>query len=309
MVLGKGAAMGAANVIPGVSGGTVAFLTGIYERLIRALKSVDLAAIGLLRRGDLRGFAKHIDLFFLVPLGVGAVLSILTLARVLKWAFAQHETLVWAFFFGLIAASVPSVARKVKRWSPLAIGALVVGTAIAFSMAFLGRAEENDGFVYLMLCGVVSICSMITPGLSGSFVLLLLGNYELVMIDAVNWIRTEPMSAVRILTPVLLGAGAGVVVLSRFLTWLFRVYHDVAVALIAGFVAGSLAVIWPWKETVVETFVKADGEVKEKVTGFENWHLPDWGAGATWIAVSLMVAGGVLVTWMERAAETPEESA
>ncbi|MEM0895763.1 MAG: DUF368 domain-containing protein [Verrucomicrobiota bacterium] len=298
--LWKGAAMGAANVIPGVSGGTIAFITGIYERLINALKSFGVDAVKLLLKGKIGEFARLTDLRFLIVLGIGAVLSVLTLAKVLKWAFAEHDLLVWAFFFGLIAASVPAVGLMVKRWSAGSIVALLVGLALATSMAFLGRADQNEGFFYLMICGVVAVCSMIIPGLSGSFVLLLLGNYELIMLDAVNNLREDIGAALKILVPVGLGAVAGLILLSRLLSWLFKNYHDLAVSLITGFVAGSLVIIWPWKDAIVETFTKEDGEVKEKIIGFTNWRLPDVTSSGDLLAIGIAVIGFLAVWLIER---------
>ncbi len=295
--LWKGAAMGAANVIPGVSGGTIAFITGIYERLIDALKSFGVDAARLLLKGRFIAFAKHVDLRFLVLLGVGAVLSVLTLARVLKWAFAEHEMLVWAFFFGLIAASVPAVGAMIKKWGYGPFVMLMIGFFLAGAMAFSGRAEENATIPYLMICGVVAICSMIIPGLSGSFVLLLLGNYQLIMIDSVNNITSDFMKALTILVPVAVGAVVGLIVLSRFLSWLFHHHHDIAVALITGFVAGSLVVIWPWKDPKTVEFTKPDGEVKEKIIGFENWRFPDFTSSADWAAIGI-AALGFLAVWL-----------
>lgn len=304
----KGAAMGAANVIPGVSGGTVAFITGIYERLIEALKSFNLAAIQLLLKRQFSEFLKHTDFVFLVLLGLGAVISVVSIAEVLKWAFEHHDTLVWAFFFGLIAASIPAVGKMVTKWSPGAILAAALGLCAAISMAFLGQAEQNDNFIYLMLCGVVGVCSMIIPGLSGSFVLLLMGNYQLVMIESISQLKLLNFEAFKILIPVGLGAVAGLVALSRLLSWLFKNYHDVAVSLITGFIAGSLAIIWPWKDSKVVKFTKPDGEVKEKVTGYENWRLPDIGDPTSWMAIGLIIIGAVLVILMERSASQKTET-
>ena len=238
----KGFAMGAANVIPGVSGGTIAFITGIYERLIDALKRIDLTTIRMVLDFRLKDAWERIDGRFLTALGLGVVVSILSLARFLKWGFEHHSVLVWAFFFGLIAASLPAVGKLVRRWSRGALGALVLGAGVALSMAFLTPASENDHPFYLIVCGVVATCSMIIPGLSGSFVLLLMGNYKLIMIEAVNALSSGELGeALRILVPVGIGGVVGVVALARVLSWLFSTWHDIAVALIAGFIAGSLA--------------------------------------------------------------------
>ena len=173
-------------MIPGVSGGTIAFITGIYERLIEAIRKFDGITIGLLLKFRAGEAWKRVDGRFLATLGLGVVVSIVTMARILEWGFEHHPVMVWAFFFGLIAASLPAVGKLVKRWGAGPVIAIVVGTGIAVSMAFMTPASGNDNVFYLLLCGVVAICSMIVPGLSGSFVLLLMGNYKLIMIEAVN---------------------------------------------------------------------------------------------------------------------------
>lgn len=300
----KGAAMGAANVIPGVSGGTVAFITGIYERLIHAVKSVDLAALKLLARGRFAAFAKQVDLGFLLWLGAGIVVSILTLASVLKYLFANHDTLVWAFFFGLILASVYFVGKQVKCWTRGAVIGFLLGAGIAIGVALLKPASENDNIWYLLLCGVIAMASMIIPGLSGSFVLLLLGNYQLIMIESVAGLKSLDGEAFRILIPVGIGALIGVVLLSRLLAWIFVKYHDLAVAILTGFVAGSLLIIWPWKTAEIEVF-EAAGKVKEKVVGYQ-WYLPDLSA-ATWLALGVMAVGFFAVWVMEKSGNVKVE--
>lgn len=298
----KGFAMGAANVIPGVSGGTIAFITGIYERLIDALKRFDTTTIRMVFKFQLKDAWERVDGRFLAALGAGMMVSILSLARFLKWGFDNHPVLVWAFFFGLIAASLPAVGKLVRSWSGGAIVALVIGAGVALSMAFLTPVSENENLFYLMICGVVATCSMIIPGLSGSFVLLLMGNYELIMIEAVNSLSSgEIGEALKILVPVGIGAVVGVIALARLLSWLFRTWHDVAVALITGFIAGSLVIIWPWKDPLTET---VEGE--DKIVGFANWHLPDFGTGATWAALGVMMVGVVLIVLLEVIAARPE---
>ena len=301
----KGAAMGAANVIPGVSGGTVAFITGIYERLIHAVKSVDIVAVKLLFSGKFGDFAKRIDLSFLLWLGAGVVVSILTLASVLKYLFANHEVLVWAFFFGLILASVYFVGKQVKHWSVGAVIGFLVGAGIAIGVALLKPASENDSIWYLLICGVIAMASMIIPGLSGSFVLLLLGNYQLIMIESVAGLKSLDSEAFRILIPVGIGAVLGVIALSRLLAWVFDRYHDLAVALLTGFVAGSLLIIWPWKTAQIEVF-EAAGKVKEKVVGYE-WYLPGM-SGTTLLALGIMVLGFFAVWLMEKLGAAKPES-
>lgn len=295
----KGFAMGAANVVPGVSGGTIAFITGIYERLINALKSFDLEALKLASKFQIGELWAKIDGRFLLSLGLGVIASILTLAKVLKWGFDEHPVLIWALFFGLIAASIPSVGKMVKKWSGGVIALFLIGMAIAVSMAFLTPASTNENPVYLVFCGVAAMCSMIIPGLSGSFVLLLMGNYELVAIDTINNLRQGNLGeALPILIPVGIGAVAGLLVLSRFLSWLFKTHHDKAVGAITGFVAGSLVIIWPWKDTIKEEFIK-NGEVDEKIVRFENWRLPDLSAGSTWMQLLAVFVGVALIVLVD----------
>jgi len=291
----KGFAMGAANVIPGVSGGTVAFITGIYERLIDALKSFDTHAIKLLFKGQFKALFSHVDFWFLFTLGLGVIASVLTLAKVLAIGFEKYPVYIAALFFGLILASIPSVAKMVKQWKTPTFVSLFIGFAIAISMTLLPTAGENTHFVYLMLCGVVAMCSMIIPGVSGSFVLLLMGNYQLIMIETVNTLRAGDFAtALPILFPVALGAVLGLIVLSRFLSWLFKTHHDNAVAVITGFVAGSLAIVWPWKREG-EVIMK-NGE--EKVLSYIN-ELPALDSQLL-IALAIMVAGAALMIIVEK---------
>ena len=300
----KGFAMGAANVIPGVSGGTVAFITGIYERLIDALKSFNIQAIRLLLKMEFKALAQHVDLAFLAALGSGVLISVFTLAKVLKWAYADYPVLVGAFFFGLIFASIFSVGKMVKHWRAVEGVALVLGLAIAVTLAFMPVANENTHPGYLLICGVASMCSMIIPGISGSFILLLMGNYQLIMLDAVNNLRQLNLAeSLPILIPVGIGAVLGLIALSRVLSWLFKRYHDTAVSLITGFVAGSLVIIWPWK-TIAES-VTLNGKVK--VISWQR-ELPDFAQATTWIAMVILAVGIGLIVLMEKLSNDGSES-
>ncbi len=294
----KGFAMGAANVIPGVSGGTIAFITGVYDRLINALKSCDISALKLILTGRFADFAKKIDLWFLVSLGLGAVTSILTLAKVLKHAYVAYPILVSAFFFGLILASIFSVARMVKHWGRREVVALSIGLAIAVGLSFLSQAAENSNPFYLAVCGVAAMCSMIIPGVSGSFILLLMGNYKLIMLNAVDDLRQFHLAeALPVLVPVGIGAVIGLVALSHVLSWLFRKYHDVAVSLITGFVAGSLVIIWPWKEPVYSA------DFPDKVITWKRM-LPALESSTSYAALWIII-GIALIVVMEKVAKKP----
>jgi len=285
----KGMAMGAANVIPGVSGGTIAFITGIYERLISALKKLDFKAIRLFFGGRWQEFAAHIDLKFLFFLFLGVGISILSLAKALTWAFQQHETLTLAFFFGLILASIFGVGKQIDKISLSVITSFIVGGGIAVAMAFLPPAEANNSLFYIFLCGVVAVCSMILPGLSGSYILLLMGNYILVL-SAVSSFDFG------ILVPLMLGVIVGLILFSRLLGWLFDHFKSATIAMLTGFVAGSLLIIWPWKTT---SYTMVLG--KEKATGYE-WLLPEIDAHFL-VAIGLILFGFLVVWMMDRFSE------
>jgi len=216
----KGMAVGLANIIPGVSGGTIALITGIFERLINSIKSFGISSLTLLFKGRFKEFAKKTDLFFLVSLIAGAIGAVVLLARVFDFLFEQYPVYIWSFFFGLILASVYFVGKTVEHWRISAIISFILGTSLAISFTFLTPASQNNNFLYLILCGVVAVCSMILPGLSGSFVLILMGNYQLVAIDAINNMDLT------ILFPVLIGAVGGLVAFSHILSWVFKRYKD-----------------------------------------------------------------------------------
>ena len=189
----KGMGMGAANVIPGVSGGTVALITGIFEELINSIKSLDLKALKLLLKFDLKGFSQHINLPFLIAVFVGIGFSIISFAWILGYLFDNFPVYIWSFFFGLILASVVFVAKTISKWNWSVILVFIIGTAIAVTIAFMKPAAENRAIWYLTICGIIAASSMILPGLSGSFVLLLLGNYKLIMITAIKGLSSNPL--------------------------------------------------------------------------------------------------------------------
>ncbi len=286
----KGIAVGVANIIPGVSGGTIALITGIFERLIHAIKSFDLKAFRLLLQGNWKSFARHTDFYFLLSLFAGVVIAIVTLAKVFDFLFHSYPVYIWSFFFGLILASVYFVGKTVDHWRVSVYLSFAVGTVIALLFTFLTPASENSSFLYLVLCGVVAVCSMILPGLSGSFVLILMGNYQLVAIDAIN---NRDLS---ILFPVFIGAVGGLIAFSHLLSWVFKRFKDQTIALLTGFILGSLGIIWPWKDPIEQQF----GE-KVKVVGYD-YFLPQLNT-EFFVAVFIMLVGIASIWWMERNAE------
>lgn len=295
----KGIAMGTANVIPGVSGGTIALITGIFERLIHAIKSINGKAVTLLLKGRFREFSAHTDLLFLVSVFLGIGIAIISLAKILDFLFTHYPVYIWAFFFGLVLASVYFVGKTVGRWKLSVLISFIIGTAVAVIISILNPATENDGFLYLMLCGVVAICSMILPGLSGSFVLFIMGNYKLVMIDAVNNLDLD------ILIPVAIGAVGGLLAFSHFLSWLLKKYKDQTISLLTGFILGSLSIIWPWQRAIYlldETGTQILKKGEPVVVAYQRF-LPESFTTETWLALVFILAGIISIWAVEKAAE------
>ncbi len=294
----KGFAMGVANVIPGVSGGTIALLTGIFERLINALKSFDVEAVRLLLKFKFREFAQHVDFGFLLSVFVGVGVSIISVAKLLEFLFQSYPVYVWSFFFGLILVSVWFVGKSIGKIDVAAAVSFVVGAAVAFGLSVMNPATENTAFWYLIICGAVAVCSMILPGLSGSFVLILMGNYQLIMIYAVSHFD------MKIIVPVAIGVVVGLLAFSHFLSWLLSRYARQTMAVLTGFIFGSLGTIWPWKNPV---YLMQDGaEVlkngKPIIQSYQMYFPQEFSAEVA-IAIVLMAAGMAALWALERSSE------
>lgn len=279
----KGMGVGSANVIPGVSGGTIALITGIFERLIDALKSFNLTAFKLFFTGKFKEFIKHTDLWFLVSVGCGVLVSILTIARLFEYLFANYPIYLWSFFFGMILVSIYYVGITIEKFNLKVVVSFIIGTAIALFIAFGTPAKENSNFIYLIICGAVATCSMILPGLSGSFVLVLMGNYQLIMIEAVNDLN------LKILLPVVLGGVVGLLAFSHLLSWIFKNYRDITIAVLTGFILGSMPIIWPWKNDVITYFGS-----EAKVTGYE-YYFPEFNMEFAIALVIILIGAGIIV--------------
>ncbi len=298
----KGLGVGIANIIPGVSGGTIALIVGIFIRLINAIKSFNLQAARLLFRGEWKEFAKQTDFWFLVSIFTGVAIAIVLLARIFGFLFDNYPVYIWAYFFGLVLASVYFVGKRVDHWTVGVIVFFIIGTAIAVVITFFNPAHENSHPLYLFLCGVVAVCSMILPGLSGSFILILMGNYQLVAIDAIN------NRDFGILLPVALGAVIGLVAFSHILSWVFKNYKDQTIALLTGFILGSLNILWPWKNPVYLTNQAGDFIMKhgEKVIARYESILPPTMNTEVWIAIVIMVFGILSIVALELTAMKEE---
>lgn len=248
----KGCAMGMADVVPGVSGGTIAFISGIYEELIGSIRRVDLTALRLLCRGRFRESWRHFNGSFLLPVSIGIGVAIFSLARLMTWLLTHHPIEIWSFFFGLIIASALLVAQQIKRWNAAAVIALAVGTAVAGWITIASPTRTPETWWFVMLSGALAICAMILPGISGAFILLLLGKYQYIM-TAVGELNLPVLFVFAV------GAVVGILSFSHLLSWLLRHWHDTTIAALMGFMIGSLNKVWPWKETVA-TFVDHHGK-------------------------------------------------
>jgi putative membrane protein len=294
LLTAKGMAMGAADVVPGVSGGTIAFITGIYEELINSIKSINGNAIKLLLSGKFAELWKAVNGNFLVSVMLGIFISILSLAKVLEYLLNNFPILVWSFFFGLIVASAIYVARTIEKWNATTTIAGLAGIAIAYLITIITPAEANTSYWFIFISGAIAICAMILPGISGSFILVLLGMYRFVL-AAIGEFN------IPVLAIFMFGALIGIISFSNVLSWLLKKYHYPTIAVLAGFMVGSLNKVWPWKE-VTETIVDRHGELKpvaernilpgvyEQITGNESFVLG---------AIVFVIVGFVLIFVVE----------
>jgi putative membrane protein len=295
-IAARGYCMGAADVVPGVSGGTMAFILGIYEELLDAIRAVDLKFIRLLLTFRLRQAFNDFPWKFVLSLVIGIITAILTLARSLSWALEHHPTLVWSFFFGLVLASVFVVRKRVVRWN---LGSLLVTALAAFSAYLLVGmvpVETPDAPWFLFLSGAIAINAMILPGISGAFILVLLGKYQF-MLDAVvqgNYI---------VLLVVICGALVGLIAFARVLRWLIYNYHDYTIAVLIGLIIGALRKVWPWKESIGVN----SGASDELAYVLEKNLLPTTLSTDVVLAILLMVLGFILVLILNNLAARRQE--
>jgi putative membrane protein len=288
----KGILMGLANVIPGVSGGTIALITDIYEEFILSLKRMNLRSFLMFVRGRWGLLSDYLNLPFILPVTLGILISVFGIANIFQFMFREYPVYIWSLFFGIIAASVYYIGRDVKTWDRLNHVLFALGTLLSVGLAFLPAAQENDAAWYILFSGAVSISGMTFPGLSGSFLLILMGNYKLLLIDSVANINPRNL--------LLFGLGSilGLVLFSNILVWILRRAKDRLIATLSGFVLGSLLIIWPWQvpDKVIEN---VDGN--EVVLSYSRY-LPSWEM-ETLVALAVMFLGAFSIWYLERSAE------
>ena len=270
--------MGAADVVPGVSGGTIAFISGIYEELIDSISKVNLSTIKLWKQEGFSAMWKAVNGNFLLSLLIGIGLSIITLAKLIKHLLETQPILIWSFFFGLVLASIIYVGKQITRWNLGTIIVMVLGAVVAYIITTLTPQVTNASYPYIFLSGALAICAMILPGISGSFILLLLGMYKPVL-DAIH------DRNIGLLATLMLGAVIGLLSFSRLLKWLFNHYENLTLAVLTGFIIGSLNKIWPWKEVLDSEMINGKLKILDEISV-----LPGTFKGDPQLAYALLLA-------------------
>ena len=289
----KGMAMGAADVVPGVSGGTIAFISGIYEELLTSISNVNFSLLKTLKSDGIKAAWKQVNGSFLLSLFVGIFVSIVSLAKAIKWMLENEPILLWSFFFGLVLASVIYIAKQITKWNLLTFVLLIAGAGLAFYITTLNPlVTENSSPLFLFLAAALAICAMILPGISGAFILVLLGAYKPVL-AAVN---NRDFTSIAIVG---VGAIVGLLTFSRVLKWLFTNFKNYTLAILTGFIIGSLNKIWPWKETLTWRTNSHGIEVPLNQQSVSPFHFDD---NQLLFAIGLAIVGFGLLLLLEKLA-------
>ncbi|MGJ8745145.1 DUF368 domain-containing protein [Polaribacter sp.] len=305
----KGLIMGAANKVPGVSGGTVSFVLGFYEELIYSFRKVNLKALKLLLNGRFRSFFRYTNAQFLTAIMLGSMFSYFSISLVLDYFLKYHELYVWSWFFGMIIGSIYYIGKDFGDWNAKNIISLLIGVSVGLGISFLTPARENDNLWFVFLCGIIGVSGMTLPGLSGSFILILLGNYVLLLVDSVNElfyviarlisgdfsVLSDPIKIryLKIISVFTAGSAFGLVSISHVLGYVLKRWHNIVTSIIIGFITGSLGIVWPWKKAV---FLTENGNVLLDKRGFkiiENYQrfIPDFSILETWLAILFICIG------------------
>lgn len=313
----KGLGMGAANKVPGVSGGVVAFVAGFYEEFIYSLQKVNGKAFKLLINRRFKSFFQYINGRFLILLFTGMIISYFSVSKILDYLIVHYELYVWSVFFGMIIGSIYYISKDFKAWNYKTYLALLIGTFLGLSISFLDPAKENDNLWFVFFCGMISVSGMTLPGFSGSFILILLGNYVLLLVDSVNalydsianiiqWDFTflnnpERIRMLKVLGVFTIGSVAGLVTFSHVLNYILKHYKNITTSSIIGFIVGSLGVVWPWKKTIYKTGADAnfilDSTGKKIIENYKRY-IPELSA-ETYTAIGFIILGIVIVLALE----------
>lgn len=305
----KGLAMGGANKVPGVSGGMVAFVMGFYEELIFTFQRINGKAFRLLLNGRFRSFFQYTNAQFLVLVMLGSMFSYFSVSLILDYFLQNYQLYVWAWFFGMIIGSIYYISKDFGDWKAKNIIALIIGVSVGLGISFMTPAKENDNLWFVFVCGIIGVSGMTLPGLSGSFILILLGNYVLLLVDSVNVFGNVVMNLfsgnfevlkdpikiryLKIIGVFTAGSAFGLVSISHVLGYVLKRWHQIVTAIIIGFITGSLGIVWPWKETIYKhtngTFL-LDKKGNKIVENYQRF-IPDFSISETWIAVFYVLFG------------------
>ena len=306
----KGLCMGAANKVPGVSGGIVAFVGGFYEEFIYSLQKVNLKAFKLLFNGRTKSFYRYVNGQFLTLLIFGMLVSYFSISKLLDYFLDKKELYVWSAFFGMILGSIYYISKDFDYWNRKTVPAGIIGLIVGIAISFLNPATENDNLIFIFFCGIISVSGMTLPGLSGSFILILLGNYVLLLVDSVNALydtfteiirgnfsflqNKERLNTLKILAVFTTGSTVGLVTLSHLLSYLLKHFKHITTAIIIGFITGSLGVVWPWKKTIfkktLDGNISLDSNGNEIIINYKRY-FPDVTNSETWWAFFFILAG------------------
>ena len=313
----KGLGMGAANKVPGVSGGVVAFVAGFYEEFIYSLRKVNKKAFKLLFNGRFKSFYRYINGRFLSLLFFGMIVSYFSISKVLDYLIKHYELYIWSVFFGMIIGSIYYINKDFKDWNYKTYTSLALGIILGLSISFLSPAKENDNLWFVFFCGIISVSGMTLPGFSGSFILILLGNYVLLLVDSVNALydtlsdivsadfsfidNPERIKMLKVLTVFTLGSVTGLVTFSHVLSYILKHFKSITLSAIIGFIIGSLGVVWPWKKTIYK--IDASGDFLLDSTGekiIENFqrYKPELNT-ETYSAIGFIILGILIVLALE----------
>ncbi len=305
----KGLSMGAANKVPGVSGGTVSFVLGFYEEMIYSFKKINYKAFLLIINGRFKSFYNYVNGTFLILVFGGSLFSYFSISLVLDYLLNNYELYVWSSFFGMILGSIYYISKDFNDWRIQNIISLIIGVSLGLAISFMSPAKENDNLWFVFICGIIGVSGMTLPGLSGSFILILLGNYVLLLVDSVTVLlqtftqvvtgdfsfidNVEQVRYLKIIATFTAGSAFGLVVISHILGYVLKRWHQVVTASIIGFIAGSLGIVWPWKK---EIHKMENGKALLDARGnniIENYtrYFPDFTQNETWIALFFIVAG------------------
>jgi len=309
--------MGAANKVPGVSGGVVALVAGFYEEFIFSLQRINGKAFKLLINGRFKSFYRYTNGRFLSLLVFGMLISYFSVSKILDYLIEHYELFVWSVFFGMIIGSIYYISKDFKVWNLRMYIALLLGIGIGLSISFLDPAKENDNLWFVFLCGMISVTGMTLPGFSGSFILILLGNYVLLLVDSVNALYDTfyemlsgdfsfidnpiRMRMIKVLSVFTLGSATGLVSLSHLLNYVLKHFKNTTLSVLTGFIVGSLGLVWPWKKTIYKT--SEDGSfLMDSVGGkvIENYkrYLPEL-SSETYLAIVFIAIGIIIVLALE----------